>query len=497
MPDGAQVNFPDDMPPEQIKGMIASKFPDAVKGVSANNAPTQRPQSNGILQDLSNIGNNFADEQRQRGANLANIVNATSTAPQGNNQQTPGESIIQGGMNEVGAAGDVLGAGINAAAHGLYRTLSPEDQQSMSNTGQNIANNALGQKVGELVNQYNQNQEAYNSANPRAGRNFQAMREGVNLLPMVSPEVRAATEAGNEAAGQALKNVSTDVAKAAIAKTAEALKPDTMYTSDVVKQMATQAYKTADETGGVLSSDFANKLYDTVDAMKPQTEHGIATVGENALAKLTNDWKTLRDKPISLQAAQEMDEGLSQRIDGHVDRVTGKLDKEGKQLYEVQSQFRDMIDNATPQEIVGGKEGFDALKEGRNYWSTALRIGDMERILQRASNTDNAATAIKNGFKTLSNNPSRMIGYSTEEKAAIKKAAQSGIISGTLRTVLGSRLIGTTLGTAVGGLSGGAFGAAAGAAGGAAQSAAARAAAAALQRGRANRVIKTISKRVK
>lgn len=30
MPDGTQVNFPDNMPADQIKGMIASKFPDAV-----------------------------------------------------------------------------------------------------------------------------------------------------------------------------------------------------------------------------------------------------------------------------------------------------------------------------------------------------------------------------------------------------------------------------------------------------------------------------------
>ena len=28
MPDGALVNFPDDMPQEEIKGLIASKFPD-------------------------------------------------------------------------------------------------------------------------------------------------------------------------------------------------------------------------------------------------------------------------------------------------------------------------------------------------------------------------------------------------------------------------------------------------------------------------------------
>ena len=33
MPDGANVEFPDDMPPEKIKALIASKFPDAVNSL--------------------------------------------------------------------------------------------------------------------------------------------------------------------------------------------------------------------------------------------------------------------------------------------------------------------------------------------------------------------------------------------------------------------------------------------------------------------------------
>jgi hypothetical protein len=34
MPDGVPVAFPDDIPPEQIKSLIATKFPDAVKGIN-------------------------------------------------------------------------------------------------------------------------------------------------------------------------------------------------------------------------------------------------------------------------------------------------------------------------------------------------------------------------------------------------------------------------------------------------------------------------------
>ncbi len=439
----------------------------------------------------------FIAGEKQRGADLANNMQATNAG-----EQSIPESMAQFALhNVVGGAAQVPVAGAEMAAKALYQSAPEPIQNALSATGNAIAQSPVGKEVGDLANQYQQNLEAFNKENPRAGRNLQAVREGVNLLPF-SPEVRSAAEAGGEVAGQALKQVGEAAGKgleksgSIIAKTAEAVKPETMLTSDAVKQMASQAYKTADEVGGTLSPQFANKFFDTIEAMKPQTEHGIATVGENALAKLTDDWKTLRDKPISLQAAQEMDEGLSQRIDGHVDRITGKLDKEGKQLYEAQTQFRNMIDKASPNEIVGGKDGFDALNQGRAYWSTAMRIGDMERILTRATMTDNPATSIKAGFRTLYNNPSRMIGYSAPERAAIKRAAQSGIISGTLRTVLGSRLIGTTLGAGMGATAG-PLGVIAGGAAGAAQSAASRAIATAMQRQRANKVIKTLSRRVK
>lgn len=503
MPDGTQVNFPDDMPSEQIKGLIASKFPDIAKS-------TQEKEQGGFSAITKPISD-FIEGQKQRGADLANAVNR-----QNQEQQNPASTALQFGLhNIVGGLAQIPTAGIEMAGN-IASDMAPRNiasdmtpapiKNAVNDVGQAIAQSPIGQaltppslapEAGRIINAYNQNNAAYAKSNPEAAANFQAIREGVNLLPFAAPEVRAATEAGAEAAGNAIKNVTTDAGKAAITKIAEASKPESMFTSDAVKQMARQSYKIAEEKDGVLTPDFANKFFDSVESMKPQTEHGVATVGENALAKLTDDWKTLKDKPITLQAAQEMDEGLSQRIDSHVDRVTGKLDKEGRQLYDAQTQFRGMIDKASEKDISGGKEGFDALKQGRAYWSTALRIGDMERILTRASMTDNPATSIKAGFRTLYNNPSRMIGYNGAERAAIKRAAQSGVISGTLRTVLGSRLIGTAMGTALGTAGGGFVGGAAGAGIGAGQAAIARAIAAKLQTGRANKVIKTISRRVK
>lgn len=52
MPDGSRVSFPDDMPKEQIKGLIASKFPDAAPINPANvRGPNGQPATFGINQE--------------------------------------------------------------------------------------------------------------------------------------------------------------------------------------------------------------------------------------------------------------------------------------------------------------------------------------------------------------------------------------------------------------------------------------------------------------
>lgn len=462
--------------------------------IPANIAQTRRQQAMNLsFDDLipkqePGIIDKFIANQKQRGADLANAVNATSIEPTGN-QQTPGETLYQAGLhNVVGGLAQVPATAINGAVNVASKLpinwnsgMSPEGIQRVQD---------IKAKAAQLANSYAQNEQQYTQDNPRAARNFQATRELANLIPFGSPEVRAATEVGLDAAGNAAKNAIKDIPKA-IEKTP-------LPSSEVAKNISRTSYAEADAKGGILTPEFGNKFYDTINQMRPQTEHGAATVGDTSLTKLLEDWKVLRDKPISLQAAQEMDEGLATRIDSHVDKTTGKLDKQGQELYDVQTKLREHIDNATANDIIGdpsSKDSFDALKRARNEWSTALRLADMERIIKRASMTDNPATSIKTGFRTLASNPTRMRGYTAAEKAAIEKAAESGIIGNALRTVLGSRLIGALAGAAAGS-GAGALGAGIGLLAGAAQSGASRAAATALQTGRANKAIKTVGQRI-
>lgn len=61
MPDGAQVSFPDDMPPEEIKGLISSKYPDDVKSLTGGEwvvRPLVRAARSGLvgLASIADIG---------------------------------------------------------------------------------------------------------------------------------------------------------------------------------------------------------------------------------------------------------------------------------------------------------------------------------------------------------------------------------------------------------------------------------------------------------
>lgn len=254
-------------------------------------------------------------------------------------------------------------------------------------------------------------------------------------------------------------------------------------TSGAIKQKAADAYKLAEKSGAILKPQFTNKFLGELEAMQPQSEAGRILAGDSNFTKISNKFKALKDKPLTLQAAQEIDEFLGDTIDSLTD--VGRLTKQGKKVLDVQSTLRNMIDNASEAEIIGGREGFDSLKQGRKLWSQSVRLSDIERIIARAELSENPATAIKNGFKTILNNPNRIKGFNEMERKLIKSAAKSGIVSDTLKTI-GSRLTGIiTTATGSGGLQGSVLSNAA--------ATASRNAATKLQVGKANKVAEIVA----
>ena len=217
-------------------------------------------------------------------------------------------------------------------------------------------------------------------------------------------------------------------------------------TADDVKNLSSDAYKLATAKGGTLKPEFINSLNNKATQLDKQTDIGKALSGDSPISKIKPILEQFQDKKLDLNSLQELDEALGDKIDNYVEN--GVIKKEGLSLLKLQNHLRDMVSNATPDMIEGGKEGFDALNEGRALWSKAAKLRDVEKIITRAEMMDNPATGIKTGFRTLYNNPDKMKYFNNDEKQLIKNAAQSGIITDTLRT-FGSRLI--PIGEVIGG----------------------------------------------
>lgn len=206
-----------------------------------------------------------------------------------------------------------------------------------------------------------------------------------------------------------------------------------------LKAEASSLYEASEKTGGAIKEGEVNKWINDISSVSSQTREGKAIAGETEVTKLLGRIETLKDKPVTLRGAQEIHEELGNLIDKQYD-ITGKLSKEGHKILDIQTKFRDMIENAPESAVYGTKEGFNTWREAQKKWAESMRLSDIERILQRAELSDNPATAMRSGFKTLYMNKARLRGFSREQQSLIKKAATSNLPMETMRG-LGSRLV--------------------------------------------------------
>ena len=258
--------------------------------------------------------------------------------------------------------------------------------------------------------------------------------------------------AGDSAVAGGLVGGAIPVVGAAAGKVAKQFqKLPTPATAEEIKALANAAYKKADESDGVLKGWFTNRFLDDIADIQPATIAGKKVPTDPKLAEALDYIASFKNTRLTLQDAQNLDEYLSEAIDGFTE--LGQISKSGKKLLDIQNRFRAAIENADDTLIEGGKEGFEALKEGRKLWSAQLKMRDIERIIQRAELMDNPATGIKTGFRNLLTNAKKSKGYTKEELAAIEKAATTGVVSDLLRTG-GSRLVPIIAGASGGGILG-------------------------------------------
>lgn len=260
-----------------------------------------------------------------------------------------------------------------------------------------------------------------------------------------------------------------------------------LKSAEEIRSASSDLYKLAEQKGGILKEDVANKFINDLNAAKPAKIAGkVLTSEDKNLIKALDEFKGLKNTKLNLTDFQRLDEALGNKAESFVDPRTGRYTKQGMKISSIQQKLRDTVENVSEESVVGGKEGFEALKKARGEWAKQARLSDIERIVQRAENMQQPSSAIKSGFNTLLNNPNRIRGFTEEERKLIKQAAKTGVVSDILRTG-GSRLIPIIAGSAGGGLLGSMVGYA--------ESAAARGLANKIQFDKANRVAESVARR--
>lgn len=401
-PDGQIIEFPDNMTREQIESVMQKQYPPSYLEQLGAGSPARQMEMQRIQGEY---------EQGKIGLPLY---------------------VTQSLGEAAGNIQDVMGRAIGDIAGGAYGLLPENAQQKIESAlapaGQAVA--PYLQSAGEM---YGQMKQEY----PKTMETAEAIG---NIGMLAAPMFGRAT------------NIKGGVSRSGEAIAGKLRPKPSALSADELKATANQLYQAADAKGGVLKPQVTNKFVDDVVSEAMQTDLGKAVLGDSPVASLVERINAkVRNKPMTLQAAQEIDEALGELAYRNMNSVTGQLDKQGLKFINIQSKFRSAIENAPESMVIGGKEGFDSLKEARNYWSTSLRLADVEKAIQKGLATEQPQTGIKNAFKTLLNSK-KIKQYSPAEVQAIKQAANKGVLTDIMGT-MGSRLnpqfmaIGTALTT--------------------------------------------------
>ena len=147
MPDGARVNFPDDMPSEQIKSLISSKFPQETASLSpqAGDLAPQNAEPKGEVQQGMQVWTSPTSEPMPD----TKLMDKQQRFDRGVGLAT--RSILQGAASPVTIAPDLVTAGINAATGSKIEPLSGVVSSGLTAMGLPEPQTAQERVVGDIT----------------------------------------------------------------------------------------------------------------------------------------------------------------------------------------------------------------------------------------------------------------------------------------------------------------------------------------------------------
>lgn len=427
MPDGTVVRFPDDMPREQIKGLIASKFPEVAGGTPEGQAaPDETPWYMRALQT--------ADDAVRLAANGATFGFADQLA-----------GLTEGGKEasraRTDAAYDRLGpvAGTGAYMAGAIAPVGALTKAGVTAT--RLVPAALRGGAGLAA---------------RTGA-MAVDGAGLGALGALGHDENVATGALTGAALGAVGNVAGEALGAgarALGQKAGIIARSP--TKDALKDTAQALYRQADQSGTVVRADrFANIIDDVIaEAKRRGVDEGVTPKAWAAVTRLMKEKST--GAPKTLQDLDTLRQVLlAAQKEGHAS-ATAML-----------KRFDQRLDLLGRSDLISGTgDAVKTLKDARGLWQRFRKADQIEGAIEKAAN---AASGMENGlrneFRKLLN--SKTARWSDEERKALERVVRGTAGTNLLRflgtfgysTDQARSFLGAVIGGGVGAAAGGPLGA--------------------------------------
>jgi hypothetical protein len=449
--DGQEIEFPDDMGQDQIKAVLRQKFPPKNTQFDAKEGLARTVFDQG----MQGASFGFADEISDRlGAGIAALATDQSYGDmlqeaRGLTKERQKRQFEQHPVASI--ASNVAGGLVTGGAGAATKTGTA--------IGNLLRSGNLAARVGKGALAGATSGAAYGAGTAEDGKRLDGAGQGSIYGGIAG--------AALPAVGAALSKANTRVI---------------IPGSEEVRAKGGELFKQAETMGGNVPPQVADQFRSKVLSHLNLDSEAKLYSSNPVAERLTKNLQDFAGQPLSFNTAKQIDEALGDLAYGTMDNF-GKLSSEGKKFLDLQASLRDAMDSVPDNEIV---------REARKYWSTSLRMREIERIIEKAQGKEQPVTAIKNGFSALLNRGDKLKSYSVKEVKAIRKAAKTGIVTDVIK-LAGSGLV--PIGSGIAGSVGGIPGSAAGFLVGTAIQQGAKAAGVARQSARANAALKAAAER--
>lgn len=434
MPDGTPVNFPDDMPHEQIRGMIASKYPDAVQ--EHENPPVHQGLFDRIKKDYE-----------------ARVVEGQQAADAyvAGDQGTAMTGLDFAGKIGAGTAADAIAE----TAKSAY-SYAPEGVKDAVSSGVSAitslpTNDPRAPTVGDAAGLLGSKYEDFKKRYPDAARHVEA---AVNIGSLLAPEIpvkgktlaNTTMEAPAKAKSlvksipQSMQVVADDAAKQV------AVKNEREMQTEALRKSAGNLYKQSAQEGITFGEGDIENMSLALAKLKPKTDLEARSWNNSGAAK------QIADIQESFQAELPTLEGMIAKR-AEINSLIKVATRSGN---DAEAYKLNRVKDAMDETMMNDKTSTWQL--ANHQWAQQATLDDMDEIvnkaLSRAQPANSLDTAINNyltGYKGR--------GLSDKEWQALKEVTNNSSVD-KLRKGAASGLLKFTTGAI--GATGGPVGAGAG-----------------------------------